>query len=227
MTRLSCLILALAFLLGACRSEQPPPKSEESASGEAAGIIVAMGDSLTAGYGLAMEESYPALLEKKLRAAGYPYQVINAGVSAETSSGALPRLEWVLTMGPDIVILETGANDGLRGIDPQVAEENIRKILTTLKEREITVVLAGMGMVRNLGADYVDRFNAIYPRLAKEQEVIFMPFFLEGVAMVSQYNQEDRIHPNSAGYAKIVENLFPYVVRAIEEHRRSPKRDGG
>jgi len=227
MTRISCLMAAIILLLAACRGEQPPEKAKEPISGTTAGVIVAMGDSLTAGYGLAMEESYPAQLERKLRAAGYPYQVINAGVSAETSSGALSRLEWVLTMKPDIVILETGANDGLRGIDPQLAEDNIRKILITLKEREITVVLAGMKMVRNLGPGYVEGFNSIYPKLAKEQEVIFMPFFLEGVAMVSQYNQEDRIHPNAAGYAKIVENLLPYVVRAIEEHGRSHKRGGG
>jgi acyl-CoA thioesterase-1 len=181
-----------------------------------------MGDSLTAGYGVAIEESYPALLEKKLRAAGHPYQVINAGVSGETSSGALSRLEWVLTMKPDIVILETGANDGLRGIDPQVAEDNIRKMLTTLKEREIPVVLAGMRMVRNLGPGHVARFNDIYPKLAGENDVIFMPFFLEGVAMVRQFNQEDGVHPNPAGYGKIVENLFPYVVRAIEKRGGSP-----
>lgn len=227
MTRFFCLMAAIIFLLAACRGEQPPEKAKESGGGTTAGIIVAIGDSLTAGYGLAMEESYPAQLEKKLRAAGHSYQVINAGVSAETSSGALSRLEWVLTMKPDIVILETGANDGLRGIDPQLAEDNIRKMLVTLKERQITVVLTGMKMVRNLGPGYVERFNAIYPKLAEEQEVIFMPFFLEGVAMVGQFNQEDRIHPNAAGYAKIVDNLFPYVVRAIEEHHRSLKRGGG
>lgn len=220
MTRFSWLIAAIMVFLAACRGEHPPEKAKESVSDTSAGIIVAIGDSLTAGYGLAMEESYPAQLEKKLRAAGYPYQVINAGVSAETSSGALSRLEWVLTMKPDIVILETGANDGLRGIDPQVAEENIRKMLVTLKERGITVVLAGMKMVRNLGPGYVERFNAIYPKLAEEQKVIFMPFFLEGVAMVSHYNQEDRIHPNAAGYGKIVDNLLPYVVRAIEERKK-------
>jgi acyl-CoA thioesterase I len=222
MKKVSGLILAVLLLLGACRDEPGPSKSQESGGRKTAGIIVAMGDSLTAGYGVAIEESYPASLEKMLRAAGHPYQVINAGVSAETSSGALSRLEWVLTMKPDIVILETGANDGLRGIDPQVAEDNIRKMLTTLKEREITVVLAGMKMVRNLGPGYVARFNEIYPKLAGESEVIFMPFFLEGVAMVRQFNQEDGVHPNPAGYGKIVENLFPYVVRAIEKRGGSP-----
>jgi acyl-CoA thioesterase-1 len=222
MKRVTGLILAVLLLLGACRDEPGPSKSQGSGDRKTAGIIVAMGDSLTAGYGVAIEESYPALLEKKLRAAGHPYQVINAGVSGETSSGALSRLEWVLTMKPDIVILETGANDGLRGIDPQVAEDNIRKMLTTLKEREIPVVLAGMRMVRNLGPGHVARFNDIYPKLAGENDVIFMPFFLEGVAMVRQFNQEDGVHPNPAGYGKIVENLFPYVVRAIEKRGGSP-----
>jgi acyl-CoA thioesterase I len=222
MKRVSGLMLAVLLLLGACRDEPGPSKSQASEGRKTAGIIVAMGDSLTAGYGVAIEESYPASLEKKLRAAGHPYQVINAGVSGETSSGALSRLEWVLTMKPDIVILETGANDGLRGIDPQVAEDNIRKMLTTLRERGITVVLAGMRMVRNLGPGYVARFNDIYPKLAGESDVIFMPFFLEGVAMVRQLNLEDGLHPNPAGYGKIVENLFPYVVRAIEKRGASP-----
>lgn len=217
MKRIFSLVLVVFFFLTGCRGEQPPPQPKATEVQATNGVIVAIGDSLTAGYGVDINESYPALLEEKLRGAGYPYQVINAGVSAETSSGALSRLEWVLTMNPDIVILETGANDGLRGIDPQVAEDNIRQMLVTLKERRITVVLAGMKMVRNLGPDYVARFNQIYPQLAKEEGVIFMPFFLEGVAMVGQLNLEDGIHPNPAGYAKIVENLFPYVERAIKE----------
>lgn len=217
MKRIFSLVVVVLFLLIGCRGEQPPPQPKASKEQATTGVIVAIGDSLTAGYGVDIKESYPALLEEKLRGAGYPYQVINAGISAETSSGALSRLEWVLTMNPDIVILETGANDGLRGIDPQVAEDNIRQMLATLKERRVTVILAGMKMVRNLGPDYVVRFNQIYPKLAKESGVIFMPFFLEGVAMVGQFNLEDGIHPNPAGYAKIVDNLFPSVVRAIEE----------
>lgn len=225
MKKVSVLMVAVLLLLGACRDEPGASKSPASVGRQTAGVIVAMGDSLTAGYGVAIEESYPALLEKRLRAAGHPYQVINAGVSGETSSGALSRLEWVLTMKPDIVILETGANDGLRGIDPQLAEDNIRKMLTTLKERGITVVLAGMRMVRNLGPGYVARFNDIYPKLAGESEVVFMPFFLEGVAMVRHFNQEDGIHHNPAGYAKIVENLFPHVVRAIEKRGGSPAKE--
>ncbi len=177
--------------------------------------IVAVGDSLTAGQGLAEEEAYPALLEKKLQADGYQYKVINAGVSAETSSGTLSRLEWVLSLDPDIVILETGANDGLRGIDPQVLEKNLREILATLKERDVAVVLAGMRMVHNLGPAYVSRFNAVYPKLAEEFEPVFFPFFLQDVAMQGRLNQADVIHPNAEGYRKITENIYPYVLEAI------------
>ena len=210
----------ILFIMGcglvACRGEKPEElvKKKETVATK---TILAVGDSLTAGFGLAEEEAYPALLEKKLQADGHPYRVINAGVSAETSSGTLSRLEWLLTQNPDIVILETGANDGLRGIDPQVAENNIREILTVLKDKDIVVLLAGMKMVRNLGPQYVARFNALYPRLAEEHEVIFMPFFLEGVAMVSGLNQADAIHPNRAGYEKIVTNIYPYVLQAIKK----------
>lgn len=186
--------------------DEAPPKT-----------IVAVGDSLTAGFGVAEEEAYPALLEKKLQADGHPYRVVNAGVSAETSSGTLSRLEWILTMDPDIVILETGANDGLRGIDPRVAEKNIREILKILGERQVVVLLAGMKMVRNLGPLYVAEFNALFPRLAEESGAVFMPFFLEGVAMQGELNQADGVHPNGAGYKKIVENIYPYVLQAIKK----------
>ena len=210
------ILFIIGFGLVACRGEKPGELVEKEKKA-ATKTILAVGDSLTAGFGLVEEEAYPALLEKKLQADGHPYRVINAGVSAETSSGTLSRLEWLLTQNPDIVILETGANDGLRGIDPQVAENNIREILKVLKDRDIVVLLAGMKMVRNLGPQYVARFNALYPRLAEEHEVIFMPFFLEGVAMVSGLNQADAIHPNRAGYEKIVGNIYPYVLQAIKK----------
>ena len=177
--------------------------------------ILAVGDSLTAGLGVAEEKAYPALLEERLRAEGYIYKVINAGVSAETSSGTLSRLEWLLSLNPDIVILETGANDGLRGIDPQVLEKNLREILETLKKKDVVVVLAGMKMVHNLGPDYVSRFDAVYPKLAEEFELVFFPFFLQDVAMQGHLNQADAIHPNAEGYRKITENIYPYVLEAI------------
>ncbi len=178
--------------------------------------IVAVGDSLTAGYGLNESEAYPALLEKKLQAAGYKYRVVNGGVSGETSSGTLSRMEWILTLEPDIVILETGANDGLRGVDPRLAEKNLRQMLHILQEKDVVVVLAGMKIVWNMGPEYVAEFNRIYPELAEDFDVVFLPFFLEGVATQRELNLGDGIHPNSQGYKKITENIYPYVLKAIE-----------
>lgn len=209
------ICVVLMNLLG-CKGDTPePPVSSQRPEERTMKTIVAVGDSLTAGQGVAEEKSYPALLAQRLQADGYDYQVINAGVSAETSSGTLSRLEWVLSMNPDIVILETGANDGLRGIEPQLIESNIRKILEILKEKDIEVVLAGMKMVRNLGPLYVARFDAVYPRLAEQFGTVFMPFFLQDVAMQSGLNQADAIHPNPDGYKKVVDNLYPYVLEAI------------
>lgn len=202
MTRFSFVIMfiILAFA-GACSQEQEPVAESEGQKAEAR-VIVAAGDSLTAGYGLNVEQSYPSLLETKLNTDGYNYQVINAGVSAETSSGLLSRLEWILTLEPDIIILETGANDGLRGVDTALIEKNIEEILNLLKEREIVVLLAGMKMVWNLGPLYVKQFNGIYPRLAKEHEVLFFPFFLQDVAMKPALNLPDGIHPNAMATKK-------------------------
>jgi len=212
------MLITCLFFCG-CRQEQKENVQTDQA--EAVRTIVAVGDSLTAGLGLDERDSYPAELEKKLQGDGYRYRVVNAGVSGETSSGTLARLEWVLTLQPDIIILETGANDGLRGIDPRLAEKNIRAILEMLKEKDVVVVLAGMKMVWNLGPAYVAEFNGIYPRLAKEFDVIFMPFFLEGVAMKRELNLEDGLHPNAKGYRIITDNIYPYVLQAIKRRSAS------
>ncbi len=181
------------------------------------GIIVCLGDSLTAGLGVDYESSYPAQLQRKLGEQGYKYRVVNAGVSGETSSGTLSRLEWILMQKPDIVILEIGANDGLRGIQVTLLEENLLKIVRRLKKNGVVVVLTGMKMVWNLGEEYTNNFNSVYPRVAGELAVIFMPFFLEGVATVASLNNPDGIHPNSSGYSHITTTIFPYVKRAIEQ----------
>lgn len=178
--------------------------------------IVALGDSLTAGFGVDLSGSYPSLLEKKLQENGYQYTVVNAGVSGETSSGTLARVEWILTQNPEIVIVETGANDGLRGVSVRLLEENLREIVDLLHENNVAVLLAGMKMVWNLGPEYVSQFNEVYPKIASEKEVMLMPFFLEGVATKSDLNTDDGIHPNSAGYRVIVENIYPYVVKVID-----------
>ena len=174
-----------------------------------------VGDSLTAGLGIAVEQNYPAQLAKKIAEAQLGFQVINAGVSGETSSGTLSRINWILTLKPDIVILEIGANDGLRGISPALIKRNISEIIRRLQENKIITILAGMQMVRNLGPDYTNAFNAIYEDLAGETNVLFMPFFLQGVAADPALNIGDGIHPNPEGYAIIVDNLFPYVLQAI------------
>lgn len=220
---LSIAVLVIVFGLSGCGKEES--EKDEAAGGreeemEMTATIVAVGDSLTAGYGLDEEQAYPYLLGKKLQQEGYGYKVINAGVSAETSSGTLSRLDWVLSMEPDIVILETGANDGLRGTSTDLVEKNLRSILETLKERNVTVLLAGMRMVWNLGPMYVRKFNTIYPDLAEEFELELMPFFLEDVAMKRDLNLGDGIHPNGDGYKIIVENIFPHVVNVINQHEK-------
>jgi acyl-CoA thioesterase-1 len=217
MVKMLCVIMFITCLsVGGCNQEQGD-KAEAQGQSETMKTIVAVGDSLTAGYRLDESESYPAFLGKKLQAAGYKYRVVNGGVSGETSSGTLSRMEWILTLEPDIVILETGANDGLRGVDPLLIEKNIRQILEILKEKDVVVVLAGMKMVWNMGPTYISRFNRIYPELSRDFDVIYFPFFLEGVAMKSQLNLGDGIHPNAQGYKIISENIYPYVLEAIEK----------
>ncbi len=232
--RISALITAAlwvgGFLLTGCDRKPealapngtPPPPVEKT---EYEGTIVAMGDSLTEGYGLPQDRAYPALLEEKLQAEGFSFQVINAGISGETSSGTRSRTEWMLTLEPDIVILETGANDGLRGVDPEVTRENIAEIIRILQKNDVAVVLAGMRMVRNLGREYTDAFAAVYPALAEQFEVVFIPFFLEGVAGDPTLNQEDGIHPNAEGYRVLVNHIHPRVVKAIRAWRARSSED--
>lgn len=211
---------AVALLASSSCESSGPPEKEVTAGNEkyhlSQGVIVAMGDSLTAGLGVAPADSYPVQLERLLADRGLNYRVINAGISGETSSGARARVDWVLKLKPDIVILETGANDGLRGIDPNLVEKNIEDIVLRLKQEEVSVVLAGMMMVTNLGKTYVTAFNDLYPRLARKHQLVFMPFFLKDVATDAAKNQEDGIHPNRAGYEIISANLLPYVEQAIK-----------
>ena len=184
------------------------------------GTIVAVGDSLTEGLGVEEELAYPAVLEKKLQSLGYPYRVINAGISGETSSGTLARIKWVLTLNPDIVILVIGANDGFRGIAPDLIKANIEKIVRALKDHNVTVVLGAMQMVQNLGRDYTTAFANIYPEVARSEAIILTPFFLKDVAADRKLNQADGIHPSAEGYQVIVDNITPYVVDAIKAHRQ-------
>lgn len=211
------VIAAVVLILSACSDGTQPPPRQSASPETATGVIVAMGDSLTEGYGLDESQAYPALLEDRLQAAGYDWKVINAGISGETSSGALSRIDWVLTLEPDIVILETGANDGMRGIDPSVTRANIDAIVKRLNAEGVTVVLAGMKMFRNLGLLFVKEFESIYPDIAKANDLILIPFFLDGVAAKPALNQSDGIHPTSEGYDKVAETVLPFVVQAITD----------
>ena len=216
----STLGLALALLCGACQTAPPStpasplPSSPAAASTpvEKGSTLVAFGDSLTEGLGVDPDKAYPAQLEKKLRVEGMNWTVVNAGLSGETSSGARSRLDWVLKLEPDAVILETGGNDGLRGIDPKVTRENIGALIDELQKRDIPVMLAGMKTLSNLGPDYTGPFESLYPDLAREKAVPLIPFFLEGVAGSVELNQDDRIHPTERGYTLIVERLTPTVL---------------
>ncbi|HBA86622.1 MAG TPA: arylesterase [Geobacter sp.] len=218
-TLLAALALTLCALLGACQKEKEPAMPATNAPASQ-GTIVAVGDSLTAGYGVPETEAYPAQLEKMLRQAGYDWRVVNAGISGETSSGTLARIDWILQLKPDIVILETGANDGLRGIDPELTRGNIEKIVSKLQQNGTVVVLAGMKMLANMGPVYTSKFSAIYPKVAKELDLILVPFFLEKVAGEESLNQSDGIHPTGNGYTIVTENLYPYLLQAMKMKRR-------
>ena len=224
--RLKPLILlwvGIWLVLGGCSPQPSEPETAsapQSPAADYAGTIVAVGNSLTAGLGVPEDQAYPARLARRLAADGRHYRVINAGVSGETSSGALSRIGWVISsLEPDIVILETGANDGLRGLDPELLKNNMDRLVGILKGHDIQVILAGMQMPPNFGRTYTRAFAAIYPQIAAKHGVLFVPFFLEGVAGRVHLNQADRMHPTADGYARIVETLYPYVVTAVERHR--------
>jgi len=212
-----CYILLLVLIATGCGDDSAPVSDLESPEYE--GIIVAVGDSLTEGLGVAEESAYPAILEKKLQSDGYHYRVINAGVSGETSSGTLARIKWILTLKPDIVILVIGANDGFRGIDPQLIKSNILNIVRALKDKKVTVLLGGMQMGQNLGEEYISAFEKNYQRVAREENIGLVPFFLTGVAANPNLNQTDGIHPTAEGYRVVVEHIYPYVLEAIEAHK--------
>ena len=177
--------------------------------------IVVLGDSLTAGFGLPAEHAFPARLEAALRGEGHGWHVIDAGVSGDTSAGGLARLDWVLEDAPEIVVVELGANDGLRGLSTDQMEANLDSILARIGEAGPATLLAGMRAPTNFGADYAAAFHAVYERLAAKHGVAFYPFFLEGVAMEPALNQADGIHPNAAGVAEIVRRILPHVVALI------------
>jgi len=217
---------AIAFIAALlCLGLAAAPKAHAQAAATTDTLrIVALGDSLTAGLGVAQNEAFPAQLQRALLEKGYKVEVINAGVSGDTASGGLARVEWSVPDHVAGVIVELGANDALRGIDPDVTSKALDDILSRLRSRDIPVLLAGMRAPRNLGPDYAQRFDAIYPALAAKHGVIFYPFFLEGVAAERNLNQKDGIHPTAEGVAVIVRGILPQVEELLARAGKQTKR---
>jgi acyl-CoA thioesterase I len=181
--------------------------------------LLVLGDSLTAGYGLPHSDGFQAQLTAALRAKGIEVRLIDGAVSGDTSAGGLSRLDWVLAPGADAAIVELGANDGLRGLDPKGMERNLTAILDRLAAKHVKVLLSGMYPPPNYGPDYTQEFRAVFERLSKRPGVIYDPFFLEGVALEPSLIQPDGLHPNAQGVARIVDRLLPVVVRLLGEAR--------
>ena len=220
MTRtLSRLIVGAALACASCAqpdaartvdvSAAAPQASVERSPATAAPRIVFLGDSLTAGYGLPKEASVPALIQARLRESGYDYDVVNAGVSGDTSAGGLNRLEWSLEGNVKVLVIELGANDGLRGLPVANLKQNLAEIITRAKARGITTVLTGMEAPPNFGAAYTSEFRGVYRALAREHQVTFVPFYLDGVAGLPHLNLADGMHPNVEGSRIIEQRIWP------------------
>ena len=181
-------------------------------------IILFFGDSLTAGYGLELEEAFPALVQKRLDSLDFKYTVINSGLSGETTSGGRNRLNWVLKQKVDVFVLELGANDGLRGIPLVETRKNLQAIINLVKEKnkDTQIVLAGMQIPPNMGPEYTTEFRKIFPELATENEIALIPFLLEGVAGIPTLNLEDGIHPNTEGHQIVLENVWAVLETVVD-----------
>jgi len=188
--------------------------------------IVGFGDSLMAGYLLPSNAAFPQQLEKALNDKGIEVSIENAGVSGDTTTGGLSRIDWSVPDGTDLVILELGANDALRGIEPDITEKNLDEMLARLKQRGISVILAGMMAPPNMGKDYAQKFNPIYPRLAQKYGVPLYPFFLDGVATKKEFLLEDGIHPNEKGVETMVSNFMPTVEKSLTNMRNKGTSGG-
>ena len=200
--RLLTIIAALCLLPGLTAANEPLR-------------ILALGDSLTAGFGLKPSDGFTVQLQRSLEARGIPVVVLNAGVSGDTTAGGLARLDWALGDRPDMVILALGANDGLRAVNPEVTRSNLAAMLEQLRSKKLPVLLAGIYAPPNLGREYASAFNRIYPELAAQYDALLYPFFLEGVATRPELNQADGLHPNAAGVAVVVQRITPYVMKLI------------
>jgi acyl-CoA thioesterase-1 len=211
------LLVTILLCLSAAHAQSTPAQSTPIK-------LAILGDSLVAGYGVKPEQAIPARLEAALKAQGRNIVVINHGVSGDTTAGGLDRLDWMLADKPDIVMVELGANDALRGLDPATAERNLDAIVTKLKAAGVTVWLAGMLAPRNFGPEYTQQFDGLYKRLADKYNVPLYPFILDGVAQDAALNQPDGIHPNPKGVDIVVEHLLPFVTRNLDDYAASVRR---
>jgi len=183
-------------------------------------VIAAFGDSLTAGLGVSVDEAFPALLDARLSREGYDYRVVNAGVSGDTSAGGLRRIEWVMKLAPEIVIVALGANDGLRGLPPEAMRDNLLAIVQRVQKTGAKVLLAGMRLPTNYGADYNREFAKVFPEVARRANVPLMPFLLDGVAGEARLNLPDGIHPNAEGHRRIAERVWPHLQPLLSKASR-------
>ena len=223
------LLLFCLFVLSSCGEEKKSRVQEKEGSssevGEAETVrnedrtIVFFGNSLTAGMGLDSEEAFPAVLERKIDSLGLPYEVVNAGLSGETTAAGKNRLDWVLNQDVDVFVLELGANDGLRGVPLEETRQNLQYIIDRVREKnpEVEIILAGMQIPPNLGQDYTRGFKNIFPELAKKNNVHLIPFLLEGVAGNPELNQGDGIHPTAEGYKIVAENVWDVLETVLEK----------
>jgi len=194
-------------------------RATTNAAAEKRGRIVVLGDSITAGYGLDPVQAYPALLQMKITAAGLPYDVVNAGVSGETTSGGLRRIDWALSRPADVLIVALGGNDGLRGVPPRETAANLAGIIQKARAKVpgIAVIVAGMQMPGNMGRAFVEDYRALFPRVANEAGAALIPFLLEGVGGIAALNQPDLIHPTAAGQKRIAENVWSALKKVLGE----------
>lgn len=203
-TSLASLALVVGLIAGNAQASEPVR-------------LMAFGDSLVHGYGLDPDDVFPQQLEAALRDQGHEVEVINAGNSGDTTAAGLARIDWALADEPDAILVVLGANDGLRGLDPSETRRNLSGLLERLKEEELPTLFTGMLAPRNLGSDYAAEFDALFPELAEAHDVVFYPFFLEGVVAEPALNQGDGIHPNAEGVAEIVARILPSVEELLAE----------
>ena len=237
-TAIAAAVLALLFSASSCGERNGLESTEQRMPGEGAApeagltalaapevpahapLVVFLGDSIAAGLHLAAGEAFPAVLQRELAADGLPFRLVNAGVSGDTSAGGLRRVEWLLDQDPDVLVVELGGNDGLRGQPTEAVEANLRAIAATARERGARVLLLGVRLPPNLGKEYVEAFEAVYPRLAEELDLAFVPFFMEGVAGEPELNLSDGLHPSAAGHRLLAEHVEP-ALRALLVSLRS------